>query len=69
MSQSPTTPPSPDIVFEDPEAPAYDEDGVDLTLIRWMLSLSPAERLQVAQESAESLLRMRREAARSRAVR
>jgi hypothetical protein len=24
----------------------YREDGVDLTLIRWMLSLTPAERLQ-----------------------
>lgn len=69
MSQSPTTPASPEIVFEDPESPAYDEVGVDLTLIRWMLSLSPTERLQVAQESAESLLRMRREAVRSRAVR
>lgn len=24
----------------------YSEDGVDLTLIRWMLSLTPRERLQ-----------------------
>ena len=24
----------------------YSEDGVDLTLIRWMLSLTPLERLQ-----------------------
>ena len=29
---------------------AYSEDGVDLTLIRWMLSLSPAERLAVLQD-------------------
>jgi len=28
----------------------YSEDGVDLTLIRWMLSLTPAERLAVAQQ-------------------
>ena len=35
------------------------EDGVDLTLIRWMLSLTPAQRLQVLQSAAESLLRMR----------
>jgi len=27
----------------------YSEDGVDLTLIRWMLSLTPEERLQVVQ--------------------
>ena len=29
-----------------PPAPEYSEDGVDLTLIRWMLSLTPAERLR-----------------------
>ena len=43
--------------------PAYEqthsEDGVDLTLIRWMLSLTPAERLQVLQQSVQSLLRLR----------
>lgn len=59
----------PQVHLDDPQAPAYDETGVDLTLVRWMLSLTPAERLQVAQESAESLLRMRYEAARSRALR
>jgi hypothetical protein len=32
---------------EDREAlTEYSDDGVDLTLIRWMLSLTPAERLQ-----------------------
>ncbi len=39
--------------------PTYSEDGVDLTLIRWMLSLTPAERLQVLQQSVESLLSLR----------
>ena len=34
----------------------YSSDGVDLTLIRWMLSLTPAERLHVLQQSVESLL-------------
>jgi hypothetical protein len=29
--------------------PAYSKDGVDLMLIRWMLSLTPAERLEVLQ--------------------
>ena len=37
----------------------HSEDGVDLTLIRWMLSLTPAERLQVLQQSVNSLLRLR----------
>lgn len=34
-------------------------DGVDLTLIRWMLSLSPMERLQVLQNNVRSILRLR----------
>lgn len=36
----------------DPEAtlPIYDENGVDLTLIRWMLSLTPAERIATLQD-------------------
>lgn len=35
----------------DPEAapPVYNEDGVDLTLIRWMLSLTPADRVGTLQ--------------------
>ncbi len=32
----------------------YSEDGVDLTLIRWFLSLTPAERLEYAQSHANS---------------
>jgi hypothetical protein len=39
----------------------HSEDGVDLTLIRWMLSLTPAERLHVLQQSVQSLLRLRDE--------
>lgn len=38
---------------------AYGDDGVDLTLIRWMLSLSPDERLQVLQDSVQSIMRLR----------
>jgi hypothetical protein len=41
------------------EPQAYSEDGVDLTLIRWMLSLTPAERLQVLQRNVRSILRLR----------
>ena len=39
--------------------PTHSQDGVDLTLIRWMLSLTPAERLQVLQENVRSLIRLR----------
>jgi hypothetical protein len=41
------------------ELPTYSEDGVDLTLIRWMLSLSPVERLRAAQRYANSAQRLR----------
>ena len=34
-------------------------DGVDVTLIRWMLSLSPAGRLQVLQSNIRSLEKIR----------
>jgi hypothetical protein len=40
------------------EQPSYSEDGVDLTLIRWMLSLTPSERLQVLQQNVQSLKRL-----------
>lgn len=36
------------------------DDGVDVTLIRWMLSLTPSERLDVAQSAAESIENLRR---------
>ena len=39
----------------------YNEEGVDLSLIRWMLSLSMEERLQALQDHANSLLMMRNE--------
>jgi hypothetical protein len=44
---------------EQPDRPVeqeYSEDGVDLTLIRWMLSLTPAERLDVAQWHSNLML-------------
>ncbi len=37
----------------------YSEDGVDLTLIRWMLSLTPAERLDALEANVRSILRLR----------
>lgn len=35
------------------------EDGVDITLIRWMLTLTPLERLRTAQNHAHSVMRVR----------
>lgn len=39
----------------------HSDDGVDLTLIRWMLSLTPAERLQVLQNNVGAIIRLRRD--------
>jgi hypothetical protein len=39
--------------------PIYGKDGVDLTLIRWMLSMTPTERLQVLQQNIRSIMRLR----------
>ena len=37
----------------------YSEDGVDLTLIRWMLSLTPAERLAFHEGQIDDILAIR----------
>jgi hypothetical protein len=39
--------------------PGYSEDGVDLTLIDWMLSLTPAERLNFLQRQVNRILAIR----------
>jgi len=43
--------------------PTHSEDGVDLTLVRWMLSLTPPERLETLQQTVRSILRLRGDAA------
>jgi hypothetical protein len=45
--------------MESTEESEYGEDGVDVTLIRWMLSLTPAERLQVLQKQINRILAIR----------
>jgi len=40
-------------------APDYSADGVDLTLIRWFLSLTPIERLQFLEERISEILQIR----------
>jgi len=47
------------------EAASYSEDGVDLTMIRWMLSLTPAERLEVLQAAANSIIDIREQNAKT----
>jgi hypothetical protein len=40
---------------------SYSEDGVDLSLIRWMLTLTPTERLQTLQQNILSIRKLRGE--------
>ena len=53
--------PPADLPAEDGSAnrPTHSEDGVDLTLIRWMLSLTPAERLEVLRQHNQSIVSLR----------
>jgi len=40
------------------DSPDYNADGVDLMLIRWMLSPTPLQRLEYLQQMVGSLRRM-----------
>ena len=42
-----------------PALPAESADGVDLTLIRWTLSLTPLERLELLQDWVDGLTELR----------
>ncbi len=39
--------------------PDYSEDGVDLSLIRWSISLTPLERLQFLEDRINEILAIR----------
>jgi hypothetical protein len=39
--------------------PTHSEDGVDLTLIRWMLSMTPSQRLDTLQGFVNAVSRVR----------
>jgi hypothetical protein len=39
--------------------PEYSEDGVDLTVIRWFLSLSPRERLAFLERRTNDVIAIR----------
>ncbi len=43
----------------EPSLPTYAPDGTDLTLIRWMLALSPARRLDVLQDFVDGITELR----------
>jgi hypothetical protein len=47
------------------QPPTHSDDGVDLTLIRWMLSLTPAERLEVLQSAVNSIIDIREQNAKT----
>jgi hypothetical protein len=45
---------------DQPPPTDYSDDGVDLTLVRWMLSLTAAERLDILQREVNGILAIRR---------
>ena len=42
-----------------PPQPIYDEAGVDVSLVRSMLSLTPAERLEMLEDFSNAILEIR----------
>jgi hypothetical protein len=46
-------------IHEPPLLPEESPDGVDLTLIRWTLSLTPLERLELLQDWVDGLTELR----------
>ena len=47
------------VIDRTPVAASYGSDGVDVSLIHWMLSLTPAERLRTLQQHVNSVMRLR----------
>jgi hypothetical protein len=43
----------------DPGPPSHSPDGVDLTLIRWTLSLTPLQRLELLQNWVDGLAELK----------
>ena len=63
MVRPEATPPRNSTPEADAAGPTHSPEGVDLTLVRWMLSLTPLERLEVLQATLWSIRRLRGEAA------
>ena len=53
------------VVSEDLTHAALSEDGVDITIIQWMLSMTPTERLQTLNQNVRSIIRLRNAGTRS----
>jgi hypothetical protein len=52
--------PESEVKLTDPAPlPDYSEDGVDLSVIRWSLSLTPAERLRFLEDRIADVLLVR----------
>jgi len=52
--------PTPHLAEDAPDdLPAESPDGVDLTLIRWTLSLTPLQRLELLQDWVDGLAELR----------
>ena len=49
----------PDLKVEKMPLPEYGDDGIDLTLVRWALSLTPEERLAFLQARINDVLTIR----------
>jgi len=45
--------------------PCYNADGVDVSLIRWMLSLTARERLEILEDHANDIVAIRERNART----
>jgi hypothetical protein len=58
---APSVPPASGAPEPSPEPSALEEstDGVDLTLIRWTLSLTPLQRLELLQDWVDGLAELR----------
>jgi len=50
---------------DDPPLQEYSDDGVDISLIRWTLSLTPLERLQFLEDRINDILEIRQRNARA----
>ena len=60
MAQPPQLMPDHPGLAPDYVPPEESPDGVDLTLIRWTLSLTPLERLELLQDWVDGLAELRR---------
>ena len=50
---------------DDPPLQEYSDDGADISLIRWTLSLTPLERLQFLEDRINDILEIRQRNARA----